>query len=380
MRLGLLIVRNQCLAELTQCDGILGQVCGFKGSVQLKSEGRSNFVAALCRFQPTVDTQAVFFGQKCRLRPTVPYRGGQHQCPAVFVGLHSANLTAQQIVIVPGTVLPLVQRQRTIGLFGHAQADDGGIRLPLSHWQDRSPILVQGIPCIHDDLGLFDAMRRMDSVFEVRYRGHLNRGTWEEIMPQIESTAYNPMRLLMAVQKGLAERPLPYPDEPIPYMPRCADAPALQGWNFSSVLYAEPYCGNGGTILPCSGDQPVDVACLHIIQKADGRLTLEQLSFQAFDYDDLLLHEVASIQPGELRWTILVLSDLWRTWPEGALLPDRWQEYRWEKTLPEYDHETANIFGFVLDSDAKTAELSEDTPALQMFRDALKVLLRATAK
>lgn len=244
----------------------------------------------------------------------------------------------------------------------------------------KSPILVQGIPCIHDDLGLFDAMRRMDSVFEVRYRGHLNRGTWEEIMPQIESTAYNPMRLLMAVQKGLAERPLPYPDEPMPYMPRCADAPALQGWNFSSVLYAEPYCGNGGTILPCSGDQPVDVACLHIIQKADGRLTLEQLSFQAFDYDDLLLHEVASIQPGELRWTILVLSDLWRTWPEGALLPDRWQEYRWEKTLPEYDHETANIFGFVLDSDAKTAELSEDTPALQMFRDALKVLLRATAK
>lgn len=211
------------------------------------------------------------------------------------------------------------------------------------------PILMQGIPCIHDDLGLFDAMQRKYSVFEVRYKGHLNRGTWQEIMPQIESTAYNPMRLLMAVQKGLAVRPLPYPDEPMPYTPRCADAPALQGWQLSSVLYAEPYCGNGGTTLPCSGGKPADVACLHIIQKADGRLTLEQPSFQAFDYEDLLLHEIASIQPGE---------------------------HRWEKAVPEYDHETESIFGFVLDSNAKTAELSENTPALQMFRKALKMLLR----
>lgn len=44
---------------------------------------------------------------------------------------------------------------------------------------------------------------------------------------------------------------------------------------------------------------------------------------------------------------------------------------RWGVEVPEYDHEVARIFGFVLDGNARTAELSEDATALRMFRGAL---------
>ena len=42
------------------------------------------------------------------------------------------------------------------------------------------------------------------------------------------------MRLLMAVNKGLADRPLPYPDEPLPFTPDASDADVLQ--QYGNVL------------------------------------------------------------------------------------------------------------------------------------------------
>lgn len=232
-------------------------------------------------------------------------------------------------------------------------------------------MLVQAVFVYHTDCGLFEAMRRMDAVFEIRYKGRLRRGKWADIVPGLEPTEYSSMRILMAVRKGLAERALPYPDEPLPFTPRCADLPALQGWRFTSVLCAQPYCGNGGTILPTRADGIAETVCLRVTQGADGKLTLEQLPGRAFDYDDLLLREVADLRPGERRWSLVLASDVWYGWPEGALLPYRWQAQYWGQKPAEYDHETADTFGFVLDGDAKTATLSEDAAALQMFRDAL---------
>lgn len=68
------------------------------------------------------------------------------------------------------------------------------------------------------------AMESSGAVFEIRCKGRLFRGTYREMAPQPEPTEYSAMRLLMAVNKGLAERPLPYPDEPLPFTPKCGDS------------------------------------------------------------------------------------------------------------------------------------------------------------
>lgn len=74
---------------------------------------------------------------------------------------------------------------------------------------------------------------------------------------------------------------------------------------------------------------------------------------------------------GMARRALLLASDIWDGWPEGAFLKDLTPLQRWGVEVPEYDHEVARIFGFVLDGNARTAELSEDATALRMFRGAL---------
>lgn len=233
------------------------------------------------------------------------------------------------------------------------------------------PILVQGLYALHNDRGLFAAMDSANAVFEIRRRGQTYRGTYQEMAPQLEPTEYNSMRLLMAVNKGLADRPLPYPDEPLPFTPKSSEAPGLAGWSFTSVLTAEPYCADGGTILPCRPGEMANIICLCVTLQPDNRLTLDQIRTHAFDYDDLLIRVTADMGPGMTRRALLLASDIWDGWPEGAFLKDLTPLQRWGVEVPEYDHEVGRVFGFVLDGDAKTAELSEDAAALRMFRGAL---------
>ena len=80
------------------------------------------------------------------------------------------------------------------------------------------------------------------------------------------------------------------------------------------------------------------------------------------------------MEPGMHRRALLLASDLWDGWPEGAFLPEcDWERIRWCCGLnqPDYGHEVATTFGFVVDGDTKQVILTEDTAALQMFRAAL---------
>lgn len=173
------------------------------------------------------------------------------------------------------------------------------------------PILVQGLYALHNDRGLFAAMDSANAVFEICRRGQTYRGTYQEMAPQLEPIEYNSMRLLMAVNKGLADRPLPYPDEPLPFTPKNSDAPALAGWSFTSVLTAEPYCADGGTILPCRPGEMANIICLCVTRQPDGRLTLDQIHTHAFDYDDLLIRATADMGRGMARRALLLASDIW---------------------------------------------------------------------
>lgn len=251
------------------------------------------------------------------------------------------------------------------------QCEDMAARVWPALQAMEQPILVQGLYALHNDRGLFAAMDRLNAVFEIRRRGHTFRGTYREMAPQLEPTGYNSMRLLMAVNKGLADRPLPYPDEPLPFTPKSSDAPALAGWSFTSVLTAEPYCADGGTILPCRPGEMANIICLCVTRQPDGQLTLDQIRTHAFDYDDLLIRVAADMEPGMTRRALLLASDIWDGWPEGAFLKDQRPLRYWGVEVPEYDHEVGRVFGFVLDGDAKTAELSEEAAALRMFRGAL---------
>lgn len=254
------------------------------------------------------------------------------------------------------------------------QCEDMAVRVWPVLQALEQPILVQGLYALHNDRGLFAAMESSGAVFEIRCKGRLFRGTYREMAPQPEPTEYSAMRLLMAVNKGLAERPLPYPDEPLPFTPKCGDVPALAGWQFGSCLEAEPYIADGRSVLPCMPGNTANIICLCVTRRADGRLVLEQHRTTAYDYDDLLIKVTADMEPGMHRRALLLACDLWDGWPEGAFLPEKdWEKIRWLCGLqqPDYGHEIATIFGFVADGDTKQVILTEDTAALQMFRAAL---------
>lgn len=104
------------------------------------------------------------------------------------------------------------------------QCEDMAVRVWPVLQALEQPILVQGLYALHNDRGLVAAMESSGAVFEIRCKGRLFRGTYREMAPQPEPTEYSAMRLLMAVNKGLAERPLPYPDEPLPFTPKCGDS------------------------------------------------------------------------------------------------------------------------------------------------------------
>ena len=252
-----------------------------------------------------------------------------------------------------------------------AQCEDMAARVWPALQALAQPILVKGLYALHNDRGLLAAMDRTAAVFEIRRRGNTFRGTLQEMAPKLEPNAYNSMRLLMAVNKGLADRPIPFPDEPLPFTPHCGAVPSLAGWQFTSLLTAEPYCADGGTILPCRPGEPAKVVCLCVTRGADGCLTLEQQRISAFDYDDLLIRVTADMEPGMTRRALLLANGIWDGWPEGAFLKDLRPLHYWGLHLPECDHEIGTIFGFILDGTAKTAELSEESTALRMFRLAL---------
>ena len=236
------------------------------------------------------------------------------------------------------------------------------------------PILVQGLYALHNDRGLFAAMESSNEVFEIRYKGRRFCGTYREMTPKLESTAYSAMRLLMAVNKGLAERPLPYPDEPLPFTPKCGNVPALAGWQFGSCLEAEPYIADGRTVLPCMPGSTANIICLYVTRRGGGCPVLEQYRTTALDYDDLLTKVIVDMKPGMHRRALLLACNLWDGWPEGAFLPEGdWEKIRWQcgLTPPDYGHEIATTFGFEVDGGTKTAILTEDTAALRMFRAAL---------
>lgn len=87
------------------------------------------------------------------------------------------------------------------------QCEDMAVRVWPVLQALEQPILVQGLYALHNDRGLFAAMESSGAVFEIRCKGRLFRGTYREMAPQLEPTEYSAMRLLMAVNKGLAERP-----------------------------------------------------------------------------------------------------------------------------------------------------------------------------
>lgn len=176
---------------------------------------------------------------------------------------------------------------------------------------------------------------------------------------------YPAVRLMQAINCGLKERPRPFRDAPLHFTPHCGD----HGWSFTQRLLAEPYCCDGQTILPVGrGKADTPIVRLRVTKTADGTLTFEQIADCAADYDDLLLGELAAMQPGMHRRTLVLATQTWDTKPEDAFMP----EYSLpEEITVECDHEIATTFGFALDGDAKTAELTEDAAALEMFRAAL---------
>ena len=176
---------------------------------------------------------------------------------------------------------------------------------------------------------------------------------------------YTAARLIQAVNCGLKERPLPFPDAPLPFTPRCGN----HGWAFTQRLLAEPYCADGQTILPVDKhEKDTPIVRLRVTEFPDGTLTFEQIADRAADYDDLLLGELAAMQPGMHRCTLVLATQTWDTKPEDAFMPEYLLP---EEVTVECEHEIATTFGFALDGDAKTAELTEDAAALEMFRAAL---------
>ena len=115
-----------------------------------------------------------------------------------------------------------------------AQCEDMAARVWPALQALAQPILVKGLYALHNDRGLLAAMDRTAAVFEIRRRGNTFRDTLQEMAPKLEPNAYNSMRLLMAVNKGLADRPIPFPDEPLPFTPDASDADVLQ--QYSDVL------------------------------------------------------------------------------------------------------------------------------------------------
>lgn len=105
---------------------------------------------------------------------------------------------------------------------------------------------------------------------------------------------YPAVRLMQAINCGLKERPRPFRDAPLPFTPHCGD----HGWSFTQRLLAEPYCCDGQTILPVGrGKADTPIVRLRVTKTADGTLTFEQIADCAADYDDLLLGELAAMQP-----------------------------------------------------------------------------------
>lgn len=176
---------------------------------------------------------------------------------------------------------------------------------------------------------------------------------------------YTAARLIQAINRGLKERPLPFPDAPLPFTPRCGTG----GWSFTQRLLAEPYCCDGQTILPVDKhEKDTPVIRLRVTKTDDGTLTFDQIADRAADYDDLLRGEIAAMQPGMRRRTLVLATQTWDTKPEDAFIP----EYTLLNQITvECDHEIATTFGFALDGDSQTAELTEDAAALEMFRAAL---------
>lgn len=234
------------------------------------------------------------------------------------------------------------------------------------------PALLKGFYTAEDDVGFAEAMRRLAYPVEVHYKNRTLTGLLDELYPQLEPKDYAPARLLQAIDSGLRERPKPFPDVPLPFVPRCAAEPALAGWQFTQRLLAEPYCCDGQTILPVDTSKAdTSIVRLRITKTPDGALTLEQLQDRAADYDDLLRAEVAAMAPGTRRWTLVLATRVWYGWPEAAFLPTYSDLHTAHSRPVECDHEISTVFGFALDADAKTAELTEDAAALEMFRSVL---------
>lgn len=235
------------------------------------------------------------------------------------------------------------------------------------------PALLKAFYIDKEDVGFAEGMRRFNKTVEVRYKKRVFNGKFDEIWPQLEPKEYNTTRLILAINKGLLARPLPYPDVPMFYTPRCSEEPALRDWVFTQRLVAEPYCNDGRTILPVAkGETDTPIICLRVTKKADGTLTLDQWQDRAGDYDDLLRREISAMQPNEHRWTLVLATPVWHGWPEAAFLPEE-DCLRINSGLKpaQCGHEVGTTFGFELDGTFKTADLTEDAIALREFRQAL---------
>lgn len=97
------------------------------------------------------------------------------------------------------------------------------------------PALLKAFYIDKEDVGFAEGMRRFNKTVEVRYKKRVFNGKFDEIWPQLEPKEYNTTRLILAINKGLLARPLPYPDVPMFYTPRCSEEPALRDWVFTQL-------------------------------------------------------------------------------------------------------------------------------------------------